>query len=149
MWIAANERVEGLADDSNKLSQLRTSSLPRSLNSWDKIIRKLSVTKSRGSHDLPGTSSRWNPSAFRALQHARQHPVRRAVAIDEGLDVEDDLLAHIAAALVGGRAHVGQQGDLSRLCQCDQFVGNRRGVLEHIETSPGDFVCLQHSGQSI
>src|SRR5258707_139747 len=36
------------------------------------------------------------------LQHARQHAVRRLVVVEEGLDVDDHLLAHFDAALDGG-----------------------------------------------
>ena len=34
-----------------------------------------------------------------ALQHARQHAVGRPMAVDEGPDVDDHLLAHVGAAL--------------------------------------------------
>jgi hypothetical protein len=34
------------------------------------------------------------------LEHARQHPVGWPVAVDEGANVDDHLLAHVGAALV-------------------------------------------------
>ena len=48
-------------------------------------------------------------------QHARQHAVRRLVVVEEGLDIDDHLLAHLDAALDGGGAHVRQQHDLPGL----------------------------------
>ena len=47
------------------------------------------------------------------LQHRRQHAIRRLVAVHEGLDVDDDLLAHVDAAFERGRAHMRQQHDLA------------------------------------
>jgi membrane protein len=38
-----------------------------------------------------------------------KYAIRRLVAVGEGLDVDDDLLAHVDAALERGRAHVRQQ----------------------------------------
>ena len=48
-----------------------------------------------------------------ALQHRRQHAIRRLVAVHEGLDVDDDLLAHVDAAFDRRRAHVRQQHHLA------------------------------------
>ena len=44
-----------------------------------------------------------------ASQHAWQHAIRRLVVVEEGSDVDDHLLAHLDAALDGGRAHMRQQ----------------------------------------
>ena len=41
-------------------------------------------------------------------QHRRENAVGRFVAVGKGLDVDDDLLAHVDAAFERGRAHVRQ-----------------------------------------
>ncbi len=46
-------------------------------------------------------------------EHSRQHAVGRPVAVHEGLDIDDHLLAHLVATLVGRRAHVRQQRHLA------------------------------------
>ena len=48
-------------------------------------------------------------------EHARQHAVRRLVIVEEGPDIDDHLLAHLDAALDGGRAHMRQQRRPCRL----------------------------------
>ena len=52
-------------------------------------------------------------------QHRRQHAVGRAVAVHEGLDVDDDLLAHVDAAFDGGRTEMRQQHDLAGFGKLD------------------------------
>ena len=47
------------------------------------------------------------------LQHRGQQPVGRMVAVHEGLDVDDDLLAHVDAALDRRRSHMRQKRDLT------------------------------------
>ncbi len=48
------------------------------------------------------------PAHENALHDRGDDPVGRAVAVHEGLDVDDDLAAHLDAAFDGGRAHMGQ-----------------------------------------
>ena len=48
---------------------------------------------------------RWN----RCSEHRGNDAIRRLVAVGEGLDVDDHLLAHVDAAFDGGRAHMRQQ----------------------------------------
>ena len=67
------------------------------------------------------------------------HAVRRQVAIEKGLDVDDHLLAHVDAAFDRGRAHVRQQHDLA-LAREPRELGVDRGlVLEHVEARAGRF----------
>ena len=47
------------------------------------------------------------------LQHRGQQPVGRMVAVHEGLDVDNDLLAHVDASLGGRRSHMRQKRDLA------------------------------------
>src|SRR5690606_19389853 len=67
----------------------------------------------------------------------RQHAVGRAVAVEEGADVDDDLLAHVDAALDGGRAHMRQDDDLALRRQLDELRVHGRLVLEHVEAGAG------------
>jgi hypothetical protein len=73
--------------------------------------------------------------------------LRRLVAVGEGLDVDDDLLAHLDAALDRGRAHVRQQ---HHVVQLEQLRIDRRLVLEHVEAGAGDLARLdQHAGHGV
>ena len=76
------------------------------------------------------------------LQHRRQHAVRRAVAVQEGLDVDDDLFAHVDAAFDRGRAEMRQQHDLAGARELDELRADRGLVLEHVEAGAGDFLGL-------
>src|SRR5688572_16157621 len=62
-------------------------------------------------------------------EHRRNDAVRRFVAIGEGLDVDDDLLAHVDAAFECARTHVRQQHDVGQLLQ---LRIDRRLMLEHV-----------------
>ncbi len=68
-------------------------------------------------------------------EHRLDHPVGRGVAVGEGLDVDDDLLAHIDAAFDGRRAHMRQQ---HHVIQLHELGVDRRLVLENVEPRPGD-----------
>src|SRR5688500_10443116 len=72
-------------------------------------------------------------------EHGFEHAVRRRMPIGEGLDVDYDLLAHVDAALNGGRAHVRQQ---DHVVERQQLGIDRRLVLEHVEPGPGQFALL-------
>src|SRR5579872_4583613 len=67
------------------------------------------------------------------LQHGRQNAIGRTMAVHEGLDVDDDLLAHVDAAFQRSRSHVRQQHDLAGFGKLDQSRIYRRFVLEHVE----------------
>ena len=54
-------------------------------------------------------------------------------------DVDDDLVAHVDAALDGGGAHVGQEHDLALGGELDEFGIDRRLVLEDVEPANGHF----------
>ena len=69
---------------------------------------------------------------YSASQHRRQHPIRRLVSIHERLDVDDDLVAHIDAALNGGRTGVWQQHHLAGAREPYELRVDRRLVLEHV-----------------
>ena len=58
--------------------------------------------------------------------------------VQEGLDVDDDLLAHVDAALERGRAHMRQQYHLTRAGELDQLGVDGRLVLEHVEACARD-----------
>ena len=76
------------------------------------------------------------------LQHRRQHPIRRPVAVHEGADVDDHLLAHVDAAFERGRAHMRQQHHLAGARELDQLRVHRRLVLEHVEAGAGDLAAF-------
>src|SRR5262249_6993217 len=61
-------------------------------------------------------------------KHRWQHPVGWLVAIEESADVDDDLLAHLDAALDRGRAHVGEHHDLAGARELEQLGIDRRRV---------------------
>ena len=71
-------------------------------------------------------------------QHRGHDQVRRSVPVGEGLDVDDDLFAHLVAALDRGRAHVRQQHDLAFGGQLHQLWVGARRIFEHIETGTGN-----------
>ena len=66
--------------------------------------------------------------------------------VDEGLDVDDDLLAHVDPTLDGCRPHMGQQ---DRIVQFDQLGIDRRLVLEDVEAGAGHLAGSQHAGQGV
>src|SRR5690242_9586019 len=63
------------------------------------------------------------PERARSLKHRLQDAVRGLVAVDEGLDVDDDLLAHVEPAFQGGRAHMRQQHHIAELEQLRVYRG--------------------------
>src|SRR3954466_7302249 len=73
-----------------------------------------------------------------ALEHRGQDSIRRPVPVEEGLDIDDDLLAHVDAALERGRTHMGEQDHLARAGELDQLRVHRRLVLEHVEARARD-----------
>ena len=60
-------------------------------------------------------------TAAKISQHRRQHAVRRPMAVHEGADVDDHLLAHVDAAFDRRRAHVRQQHDLAVAGELDEL----------------------------
>src|SRR6476469_3015618 len=74
----------------------------------------------------------------RALEHRGQDSIRRPVPVEERLDIDDDLLAHVDAALERGRTHMGEQHHLARASELDQLRVHRRLVLEHVEARARD-----------
>ena len=72
-----------------------------------------------------------------------------AVAVHEGLDVDDDLLAHVDAAFERRRAHVRQQHDLAVARELDQLRVDRRLVLEHVEAGAGDVARFDQPRQRV
>src|SRR5215468_7058451 len=79
-------------------------------------------------------------------EHCRMDAVGRRVAVEEGLDVDDNLLAHVDTALESGGAHMRQHHHLLAL---EQLRIDRRLVLEHVETSAGKLLILDHAGKRI
>src|SRR6516165_3057774 len=84
-----------------------------------------------------------------ALQHRRQDAIRRPMAVQEGLDVDDDLLAHVDTALKRGRGQMRQQHDLAGARELDQLWIDGRLMLEHVETSAGDVFGLDQARQRV
>src|SRR5579871_2202067 len=69
----------------------------------------LQVSDEHGSyHRWRAANSEWRwPLAIRRFsQHRRKHAVGRLVAIQEGANIDDDLLAHVDAPFERRRAHV-------------------------------------------
>jgi hypothetical protein len=71
------------------------------------------------------------------------------MAVHEGLDVDDDLLAHIDAALVGRRAHMRQEHHLALAGELDEPRADRGLLLEHVEAGRRDLAALDQSGQRV
>src|ERR1700689_648745 len=84
---------------------------------------------------------------LRLSQHRRQDAVRRAVAVHEGLDVDDDLLAHVDAAFDRRRGQMRQQHDLAGAGELDELWAYRRLVLENIKAGAGDLLGLDEARQ--
>src|SRR5580704_14814274 len=82
-------------------------------------------------------------------QHRRQHAVRRAVAVHEGPDVDDDLLAHVDAAFERRRTEMRQQHDLAGTGKLDEFRAHRRLVLEDIEAGARHLARLDEARQRV
>src|SRR5680860_1641047 len=80
------------------------------------------------------------------LEHCGMDAVRRGVTVEAGLDVEDDLLAHVDAAFERGRAHMRQHHDLIAL---EQLRVRRRLMLENVEASTGQLVVLDHASERV
>ena len=69
--------------------------------------------------------------------------------IEKGLDVHNDLLAHVDAAFHSGRAHVRQQHDLARARQFDELGVDGGLMLEHVQTGTGDLARRDQPHQGI
>src|SRR5262249_34900241 len=87
---------------------------------------------------------RWVPRRFsfepnELVDHRSDHrfddPIRRLVAIDKGLDVDDNLFPHVYAPFDGRGAHMRQEDDV---VQFDQLGIDRGLMLEDIEPGAGD-----------
>src|SRR5690242_8533563 len=55
------------------------------------------------------------------LQHRRQNAIGRTVTVKEGLDVDNDLLAHVDAAFKRGRREMRQQHHFAGARELDEF----------------------------
>ena len=71
------------------------------------------------------------------------------MGVEEGANVDDDLLAHLDAALDGGGPHMRQQHDLAGLGKADQPGVDCRFVLEHVERRAGDLAGLDQFRQRV
>src|SRR5437763_1117179 len=71
------------------------------------------------------------------------------MAVEEGLDVDDDLLAHIDPAFERGRSEMRQQHDLAGPRELDQFRIDGGLVLEHVEPGAGDVAGLDQTRQRV
>src|SRR5512132_1636685 len=93
---------------------------------------------------LVGQAGSRRRGAGQELEHARQYPVGWPVAVDEGLDVDHDLLAHVDPALDRRGAHVRQKHDVVEFAQLwvDRWL-----VLEDVEAGAGDLAVPQHPGE--
>ena len=69
-------------------------------------------------------------------EHRCENPVGRLVAVGEGLDVDQHLLAHVDAALERGRAHVRQQ---HHVVEFEELGVHLRLVFVNIETGTAEF----------
>src|SRR5580704_19193671 len=104
------------------------------------LIRDRSGLRARND---PGSAAHHSASLRAALrpgnkfiigsQHRRQDAVRRAVAVHESLDVDDDLFTHVVAAFHGGRGEMRQQHHLAGAGELDEFRAHRRLVLENVQ----------------
>lgn len=64
----------------------------------------------------PGTDRQANPRPpARSLEHRRMDTIRRRMPVGKGLDIDDDLFAHVDPPFEGGRAHVRQGNDAVRI----------------------------------
>jgi hypothetical protein len=54
-------------------------------------------------------------------EHRRQDAIGRAMAVEKGLDVDDDLFTHVDAAFESGRAEMRQQHHLAGARELDQL----------------------------
>ncbi|ENN84449.1 hypothetical protein RHSP_22289 [Rhizobium freirei PRF 81] len=77
----------------------------------------------------------------------RQHAIGRAMTVDEGADVDDDLVAHVDAALEGRRAHMRQKYHLALIGELHQLRIDGGFVLEHVEAGAGDLAFAQDLDQ--
>src|SRR4029077_3051126 len=109
-------------------------------------------TTNRG-EPQPGTRARagprGRPKREEALEHRGQDSIRGPVPVEEGLDIDDDLLAHVDAALERGRTHMGEQHHLARAGELDQLRVHRRLVFEHVEAPPPPIAPEKKRAQSI
>src|SRR5258708_12702191 len=85
----------------------------------------------------------------RGSQHARQHAVRRFVVVEEGADVDDNLLAHLDPAFDRRRAHMRQQRYLAGLRQPHQFRIDRGFVLVDVQAGAGDVAGFDQFDQRV
>src|SRR5437868_14404300 len=89
-------------------------------------------------------AGRVGPASIPALQDRAEDAVGRTVTVGEGLDVDDDLLAHREPPFDRRRAHMWQQDDI---IEGAQPRVDRRLVLEYIETGAGNRAGLEHAKQ--
>ena len=73
-------------------------------------------------------------------QNITDDPVGRLLAVGEGLDVDDHLLAHVDPAFDRRRTHMGSSTTLS---SAQQLRVHRRLMLEHIEAGAGNVAALR------
>ena len=85
----------------------------------------------------------------RRLQHRRQDPVGRSVAVHEGLDIDNDLVAHVDAPFDRGRSEMRQQNDFARARELDELGTDGGLVFENIETGAGDFAGFDQARKRI
>ena len=71
------------------------------------------------------------------------------MAIHEGLDIDNDLLAHINAPFDRRRAGVRQQDDLTRAGELDQLWIDRRLMFEHVEPGTGNLIRLDQASEGV
>src|SRR5689334_21377204 len=118
----------------------RWSSCSSTPASADRHRPRISPYRSDSCPGMPWLFSYSNALLIRArLKHRFQDAVGRLVAVGEGLDVDDDLLAHIDAAFDGGRAHMREQHDVVEL---QQLRIDRGLVLEDVEAGAGQLLLL-------
>src|SRR5262249_60685981 len=77
-----------------------------------------------GMRRLNDTANRGEPQ--QRLQHRREDAVGRPVPVQESLDVDHHLLAHVDAAFERGRAHMRQQPPLAQASELDELRTDRR-----------------------
>src|SRR6478735_291189 len=109
-------------------------------------------TTNRG-EPQPGTRARagprGRPKREEALEHRGQDSIRGPVPVEEGLDIDDDLLAHVDAALERGRTHMGEQHHLAGAGELDQLRVHRRLVFEHVEARARDIARRNQAHQRV
>src|SRR5688572_28925535 len=70
----------------------------------------------------------------------------RCMSVEEGLDVDNNLLAHVDASLKRSRAHVRQCHDA---IAGQELRVDRRLVLENVESGSGNGARFDHAGELV